>query len=271
MPLLNKILICAAAILFIPLASFAAKEQAPIEQPEAAMPAPIQKPILFQGEVTSDNINVRADSTVSSDMICEINEGDTVEVIKEVYEWYKIRLPKSAPAYISRNLVEPIDGKTAKVKKNNVNIRLKPDLAAPILGRVNKNEVIKLAEELVGWYKIEPPSGASGWVHKNFIVKADPAKGKKKEEANLAGKTDEESAETMGISVEGVIKPYGRVFRRVATHKLITEDKKIFLLKGSRSSLDSLNNNRVKVTGKLDREEHHKYPVIEIQKIEALD
>ena len=79
------------------------------------------------------------------------------------------------------------------------------------------------------------------------------------------------SIEEKGITIEGIIKPYGKVFRRIATHKLITQDGKIFLLKGSKKNLDSLNYRKVKVMGKLSNLAKQKYPIIEILKIEVLD
>ena len=50
----------------------------------------------FNGEITSDNINIRTDSTVGSDIICALKKHDKVEVTAELYDWYKIRLPKKA-------------------------------------------------------------------------------------------------------------------------------------------------------------------------------
>ena len=71
------------------------------------------------------------------------------------------------------------------------------------------------------------------------------------------------------ISIIGVIKPYGRFFGRTATHKLITQDNKIFLLKANKKSLEALNNQKAKVTGKLISAPGQKYPVIEASILEV--
>ena len=110
-----------------------------------------QETMPFIGEINADNINIRSDSTVSSEIICKVNKGEQVEVTRERYGWYKIRLPKYAPSFIKKNLVTAIEDKpansfdklrdsgtelnrNAKVIKNRVNIRLHPNESSPILG-----------------------------------------------------------------------------------------------------------------------------------------
>jgi len=264
--------------------------------------APKQKSALFQGEINANNINIRSDSTVNSKIICAVNKGEPVEVIRESYGWYKIRLPKAAPSFIRKNLVTLIDEKTVKVIKDNVNIRLNPSESSPILGRAGKNEVINILGDRGEWYKIEPLNNSFGWVNKKFVnpapqeatavkpwggmnkadtinkreevklaqeisAKGGPASGWKKENKIM----DEKVSSGESLTIEGIIKPYGKVIKRIATHKLITADNNVFLLKGNKGGLDSLNYHRVRVTGRLIPNKNQKYSIIEIQKIEALD
>jgi len=98
-----------------------------------------------------------------------VNKDQPVAVVKELYEWYKIRLPKIAPSFIKKDLVILIDNKTAKPIKDSVNIRLNPDDSSPILGKLGKNEVIVIVENMGEWYKIEPINESFGWVNKKFV------------------------------------------------------------------------------------------------------
>lgn len=237
---------------------------------------PKQKASLFQGQINTNDINIRSDSTVTSKVICGSNEGEPVEVVKESYEWYKIRLPKTAPSFIKKDLVSTIDGKTAKVIKDNVNIRLAPDEASPILGKADKNEVINILSESREWYKIEPLNNSFGWVHKKFVDMAGTIDRKK--EVKLSREIKKEDKITVeatttdeNVTIEGIIKPYGKVIKRIATHKLLAEDNKVFLLKGNKEGLDSLNYHKVKITGKPIHPKDQKVTIIEIVKIEALD
>ncbi|MFA5145198.1 MAG: SH3 domain-containing protein [Candidatus Omnitrophota bacterium] len=141
-------------------------------------------PPLFQGEVNADNINLRSDSSVTSEVISILNKNEKVEVVLELYEWYKIRLPKPAPCYIKKNLAEcsgmsPENKcKNARVLKNKVNIRLHPAESSPILGVADKNETVNVIKEKGDWYKIEPTQNSFGWINKIFINKA-PVRDKK--------------------------------------------------------------------------------------------
>ncbi|MFH0913185.1 MAG: SH3 domain-containing protein [Candidatus Omnitrophota bacterium] len=235
---------------------------------------PAENQSSWQGVINADSINIRSDSTVSSKIICKINKGDLVEVVQELYEWYKIRLPKRAPSFIHKNLVLLLGEGTARVLKNNVNIRLSADESSWILGKVNKNEVINIVGESGDWYKIEPVNNSFGWINKRFVDKYAginkvedrqvSAQIKKKDKIIKADKADENI-------FRGIIKPYGRVFRREATHKLISENNQVFFLKGTKASLDSLIYRKVEVLGKIINPNVQKYPIIEVIKIEVLD
>ena len=261
MGFLNKVFIV-LFIIFIPLAYAYSVQN---EHCESLTVQSEYKPFLFQGVINADNINIRSDSTVNSKIICKVNKGALVEVVRKLYDWYKIRLPKTAPSFIKKDLVTSMGEKTARVLKNNVNIRLEPSESSWILGRANKNEVINILGEQGGWYKIEPVNNSFGWIHKKSVDKVSTIN---KTEGN---KIVSQNPALEKNTFEGTIKPYGKVIRRWATHKFITEDNKVFLLKGNKESLDRLNYHKVKLTGKLIASEKEKYPVIEIIKIETLD
>lgn len=127
----------------------------------------------FQGQVNSDNINVRSDSTVSAEIICSVKRGQRLEVVQELYDWYKVRLPKSCHCYIKKNMVECAENTCASVKviKERVNIRLKPDEASVIVGRADKDEILGVVKAKGEWYGIEPAQNSFGWIYKKFINK----------------------------------------------------------------------------------------------------
>jgi len=229
----------------------------------------------FSGQISADNINVRVDATVGSAVICSLYKGELVEVVSEAYDWYKIRLPKEAPSYVKKDLVECINsdpvtnpGKclSAKIIKDRINIRLEPGESAWILGKADKLTVVNILAQKNGWYKIQPIYQSYGWVNKKFISR-EITPLKKKTVAELPVKDIKPSDL---LVIEGAVSPYGVVLWRKATHKLVTSDNKIYFLKGNRKSLDSLNYHKVKITGKLISPATSKYPIIQINIIEAL-
>jgi len=228
----------------------------------------------FQGRVNTDNINIRCDSTVSSEIIYKVNKNERLEIISESYDWYKIRLPKSAPSFIKKDLVSPIDEKSAKAIKDNVNIRIKADESSSIVGKAQKNEVVSILRDRGDWYKIEPVNNSFGWIYKKFIDKL-PA-GDKVGAPQFINKSKEENktiseipALEENVTIEGTIKP--KVIKQVATHKLVAQDNKVFLLRGDKEKLNSFNYRKVKVIGKLTAPDKQKYSILEIEKIEALN
>jgi len=230
----------------------------------------------FVGQINSDNINVRADATVGSAIVCTLSKGETVEIISEVYDWYKIRLPKKAPSYVKGNLVECINTNTvssspscisAKVIKNRINIRLGPSESTWILGKADRSTVVNILSEEGAWYKIQPIHNSYAWVNKKFISKDFAPEVKEADPVKPVGKQEP----TDQLIIEGTVSPYGIVLWRKATHKLITADNKTYFLKGNRKSLDRLNYQKVRVTGKLISPAESIHPIIEINIIEALN
>jgi uncharacterized protein YgiM (DUF1202 family) len=207
---------------------------------------------LFQGEVKGNDINIRSDSTLSSEVICKVDKGEPLDVSSELYDWYKISLPQAAPSFIKKDFVTlSKDGKIAKVSADFVNIRLRPDISSPILGKVNKDEIVDILQDKGDWYRIKPVKNSFGWIHKSFV-------------------SESRKDITKDITVEGMVKQ--KTFTRVASHKLILEDNnKIYLLKADIEDLNPFNNRKVKITGKLVDPTKQKYPIIEVEKIEALD
>lgn len=239
---------------------------------------------IFNGQINAENINVRVDATVGSAVICRLPRGELVEVISEAHDWYKIRLPKEAPSYVKEGLVECINpdpvsnpGKclSAKVIKDRINIRLGPSESAWILGKADKLTVVNILAQDKGWYKIQPIYQSYGWVNKKFVSReiALPKKTEDGGQKTEDGKTKKLSSDfysPTSVLIQGTVSPYGVVLWRKATHKLVTAENKIYLLKGNRKGLDSLNYHKVKVTGKLISPAASKYPIIQINIIEAL-
>jgi uncharacterized protein YgiM (DUF1202 family) len=149
--------------------------------------------------------------------------------------------------------------------RDRVNVRLHPDTSSKIVGVIDKNEVVNILGGEGGWSKIEPIANSFGYVNERFVTKAAVGRESLKKE----GPRGSEILKDENISIVGVIKPYGRIFRREATHKLITPDDKIFLLKGDKKGMEALCNQKARVIGKLINIAGKKYSVIEVRVLEV--
>jgi len=158
---------------------------------------------LFAVQVNSNNINVRADCTVGSEIICKADKGDLFEAVEQKYNWYRIRLPKETRVYIKQELVEisanpnPASAAAdkvphqAKVAATNVNIRLNPSLESRIIGHADYGQVVRIVEKNDGWYAIAPTENCYGWIHGKFIQDAPKATTPAKPEDEIVKKIKE--------------------------------------------------------------------------------
>jgi uncharacterized protein YgiM (DUF1202 family) len=130
-----------------------------------------QESFPFQIEVSASGINIRCDSTVNSQILSKVSNGQRLTVVFEHYGWYKVRLPKDVPVFIKDDFLAPLDSKTARVTKDRVNIRLGPGDSSPVIGMAKKDLVLTVLDHAKGWYKIEPPDSCFGWINKQFTKK----------------------------------------------------------------------------------------------------
>lgn len=230
----------------------------------------------FMGRVKAKDINVRIDSTVSAQVICQVRENDRLEVVSGLYDWYKVRLPRYAPAYVHKGMLELVDAQTAKVAKDRVNIRLLPSESSPIIGKADQGEAVNILEFRRDWYKIQPVRQSFGWINRKFVEKDTSAVvpllslAQPQPEEKIVTVEKPVTQEAM-VSLEGILKPYGRVFRRQATHKITDRNNRLYLLKGNTAMLNSLIRLKVKITGRVVSPPNAKNPLIEVVNIEVLN
>lgn len=235
--------------------------------------------VPFSGVVTSDGIHIRTDSTVSSSIICDVNRGDPLEVYKELYEWYGVGLPRNAPSFIRKDLVQREANSTAQVTRDKVNVRLEPNESSAIIGKALKGEIVVIVADAGGWYKIEPVRHSTGWIHKQFVKKSDKkitAESEEQPQLSLEPKPVHTyvlppEPKQMDVTIEGIVRPQGMFFQRKTTHKIVDNSGNVYLLRGDKETLNQFNNYRAKITGMLHTLPGYKYPLIEVKKIEYLE
>ncbi|MCK4916836.1 MAG: SH3 domain-containing protein [Candidatus Omnitrophica bacterium] len=127
-------------------------------------------------KVIKDKINVRIDSTVTSQILGVLNEDETVEILKESRDWIKILLPKRFKGFVSSQYVKKTSKVVGIVTASQLNLRIKPSLESYVIGKVKKNSELKLLRQNNDWYEISAYPYAKGWVHKKFLVKSDTKK-----------------------------------------------------------------------------------------------
>jgi hypothetical protein len=129
-----------------------------------------------------------------------------------------------------------------------------------------------------------PSQSCTGWVHAKFLAKVAPVP--KTEPAVVADTAPQETLEVAtetvkpvltapqdeagAVTLEGIVESYGKVLHRVASHKLITQDKKTYLLQYDPAKLSSALYRKVKITGAVV-DSQQKIPLVAVKSLEIVD
>jgi len=61
------------------------------------------------GEVTADNVNVRAEPKLGADVVGQVDKGMCVAVTGDEEDWYEIRPPSTTAAWVHSDLVQRVE------------------------------------------------------------------------------------------------------------------------------------------------------------------
>lgn len=131
-------------------------------------PAPVvEKPFSpFTGKVRARKLRMRLQPDLDGHVVKELNKNDLLSIVGEKSDFYAVEPPKGAKAYVFRSFI--LDN---VVEGNRVNIRLKPDLDAPIVGHLNAGDRVNgtASHSNPKWLEIAMPADTHFYVAKEFV------------------------------------------------------------------------------------------------------
>lgn len=126
--------------------------------------------------VKQNNVNVRGQAAINSEVIGKLKKDEQVTVIEEVTlskpktdepsHWAKIALPPTTFAWVHSEFIDP---NTKTVKPKRLNLRSGPGENYSVIGRVDQGAKIQELEAKDNWLKIEPPAGAYAFVAAHLL------------------------------------------------------------------------------------------------------
>ena len=143
------------------------------QQPKAA-PQVTEKAIAhFTGKVTKSRVRLRFSPNLESPVLKELTQDDLIVVTAVNDEFYAVLPPPQMKGYVFRTYV--LDG---VVEGSHVNVRLEPDVSAPVVCQLNSGERIsgKIAAQNSKWLEIALPESVRFYVAKEFISRAGDEK-----------------------------------------------------------------------------------------------
>ena len=242
----------------------------------------------FLAVVISDGVNIRAGQSINFEQLCGLKIGEKVVVVDKSYSWYKIKLPLKADSYVTAKYIEMIGGDVGKITASRVNIRAGRGINASVLGRLEKDQLVRVISADTEWVKIEPTEESYGYIAENFVKKipgdipsarsvAPPVRNiyalKKMADEEVRLKAEEE-AKQREKEEAGLVKFVGVVealdsssLNENVRHRIVAEGNNTFYLKGYRRVIDSFINQKVSVEGKKVDEGPSPHPVLLVTKI----
>ncbi|OIO33329.1 MAG: hypothetical protein AUJ70_03430 [Candidatus Omnitrophica bacterium CG1_02_40_15] len=145
------------------------------------------------GYVKNDSAAVKAGDNENFENLCVLSKSESVKIIDRRYSWLKILLPRKAALYVNKDYINLTSDEKGIgiINAANVNLRAGAGTRYSIIGQISKPEKVSILSEDAGWYKIEPPYGAAGWVRSNQIDIAEENEIKNSERKEAVKETKE--------------------------------------------------------------------------------
>lgn len=149
----------------------------------------------FAGKVTGSKVRMRIGADLDSPIFTQLNKGDLLLIAGEKNNFYAVVPPENTKFYIFSSYI--VDN---TVEAHRVNIRLNPNLEAPIVGRLqNKTKIEGQAlPNNPKWIAIAPPNNVFFYVSKDYIKKVGD------KDYYLAIKQKENKTETKTIASQQI-------------------------------------------------------------------
>jgi uncharacterized protein YgiM (DUF1202 family) len=154
--------------------------------PRAKKPGPTEAPgaPFIENETAvskQNNVNVRAQSRINSEVVFHLQKGDEVTVLKEVVlphpkadepsRWVQISLPASTPVWVSAAFIDA----NQTVTPAKLNIRSGPGENYSVVGVLHKGDAVKTMHTKEGWTQIEAPTNTFGFVAAHLLAHKEMA------------------------------------------------------------------------------------------------
>ena len=137
---------------------------------KTANPTPVFEP--FTGKLNKTQVRLRLQPSYDAPIARELNRNDLVLITGETEDFYAVLPPPETKGYVFRTFV--LDN---VIEGNRVNIRLKPDLDAPVISQLNAGDKVEgtIYPNSNKWLEIKLPPSARFYIAKEFIEKAGDA------------------------------------------------------------------------------------------------
>jgi hypothetical protein len=151
----------------------------------------------FTGKVKGRKVRLRLQPDLESTIVQELSKGQLLSILEDAGDFWAVEAPSDLKTYVFRSFV--LDG---QIEGNRVNVRLKPDMEAPIVSHLASGDKIQGVVSSINnkWVEIPAPTSSRFYVAKDFIENCGNLEVKAEYEARL--KLAKQQLETAEYFVE---------------------------------------------------------------------
>ncbi len=120
----------------------------------------------FTGQVKGAKVRLRSQPDLNAPIVKELKASDLLLVKGEIEDFYAVAAPGGVKAYVFRPYV--LDG---VIEGSHVNVRLEPDVEAPVIAQLNSGDAVagSICHVNPKWMEIEMPEAISFYVAKEYV------------------------------------------------------------------------------------------------------
>ena len=126
--------------------------------------------------VKGDIINVRGQPTISSEVVTQLKQGESVTILEEItparpkagepQKWARIQMPANVPVWINSNHV---DSASNTVKARKLNLRAGPGENYSVIGILVRGDSVKPIRSKAEWIEIESVTNTFAFVASELL------------------------------------------------------------------------------------------------------
>lgn len=149
----------------------------------ASSPAPLAYP--FVGEITGDNVSLRAGFNENYLKLKRLEPGEKVVVLGEQAGWYQVLVPSTFTGWVSRQFIQLEEDGHGAISGNRVSLRPSASTKHLPVGYVNTGDKLWVVDAQEEWVQVVAPSQMPAWVHARFVKPNGPADAHREEIAKI--------------------------------------------------------------------------------------
>lgn len=128
---------------------------------------------MGQGEtqvsVLSERVNLRAKADKESEVVGQVNQGESLKVKSFQDQWVEIVPPEKIDLWVHRDFI-----KENMVTASKLYVRAGASINYSIVGTLKRGDVVVPKGEFGEWIRISPPAACSLWVSRDLVQAVQP-------------------------------------------------------------------------------------------------